>query len=42
MKTTRFTESYIIQALKEYEGGKMAEALCRDLGITQSALYNWY
>jgi putative transposase len=41
MKTTRFTESQIVQALKEYEGGKKAEALCRELGITQSTLYNW-
>lgn len=41
MKTTRFTESQIVQALKEYEGGKKAEAICRDLGITKNTFYNW-
>ena len=41
MRTTRFTESYIVQAIKEYEWGKKAEAICRDLGITRNTFYNW-
>mgnify|MGYP000906890707 FL=1 len=41
MRTTRFTESQIVQAIKEYEGGKKAEAICRDLGITRNTFYNW-
>ena len=41
MKTTRFTESQIVQALKEYEGGKKSEVICRDLGITKTTFYNW-
>jgi putative transposase len=41
MKTTRFTETQIVQALKEYEGGKKAEAICRDLGITKATFYHW-
>ena len=41
MKKQRFTESQIVQAIKEYEGGKKAEAICRDLGITRNTFYNW-
>lgn len=41
MKTTKFSENQIVQAIKEYEGGKKAEAICRELGITQSTFYNW-
>ena len=41
MKTSRFTESQIAQALKEYEGGKNAEIIYRDLGITKTTFYNW-
>ncbi len=40
MKTTRFTESQIVQALKEYEGGKKFEVICRHLGITKTTFYN--
>jgi putative transposase len=41
MITTRFTESQIVHALKDYEGGKKAEVVCRDLGITKTTFYNW-
>jgi putative transposase len=41
MKTTRFTESQIVHALKDYEGGKKAEVVSRDLGITKTTFYNW-
>ena len=41
MKTTRFTESQIVHALKDYEGGKKAEVVCRDLVITKTTFYNW-
>ncbi|MFN5493536.1 MAG: transposase, partial [Bacteroidota bacterium] len=41
MKKTRFTESQIVHALKEYEVGKKAEAICRELGITRTTFYNW-
>lgn len=41
MKTTRFNESRIVQVLKEYDGGKKAEVICRELGITRSTFYNW-
>jgi putative transposase len=41
VKTSRFTESQITQALKEYEGGKKAEIICWNLGITKTTFYNW-
>ena len=41
MKTTKFSENQIVQAIKEYEGGKKAEAIWRELGITQTTFYNW-
>jgi putative transposase len=41
MKTTRFNESQILQDLKEYDGGKKAEVICRELGVTRSTFLNW-
>lgn len=41
MKKTRFTESQIISALKQYENGRAAEDVCRELGISRAAFYNW-
>jgi putative transposase len=41
MKSTRFTETQIVKALKEHEGGRKAEDLCRDLEISKATLYNW-
>lgn len=41
MKKSRFTESQIVNALKEYEAGKKAEDICRELGINRQTFYNW-
>lgn len=41
MKKSRFTESQIVHALKEYEAGKKAEDICRELGINRQTFYNW-
>jgi putative transposase len=41
MKKTRFTETQIVQALKEYEGGRAADDICRQMGISRATLYNW-
>jgi putative transposase len=41
MKRTRFTETQIVKALKEYEGGRKADDICRDLQISKATLYNW-
>ena len=41
MKKSRFTESQIISALKEYAAGKSSMDVCRDLGINKNTLINW-
>jgi putative transposase len=35
------TTSQIVKALKEYDGGRKDENLCRDLEISKATLYNW-
>lgn len=41
MKKTKFTETQIVKAIHEHEGGRKAEDICRDLGITTAAFYKW-
>lgn len=41
MKKSRFTETQIVNALKEYEAGKSVSDICRELGINKQTLYNW-
>ena len=41
MKISRFTDSQIINILKEHELGKPAATICREQGISQSAFYKW-
>ena len=41
MKKTRFTESQIVKALKEAEGGRPVAELSRELGINPQTFYNW-
>ncbi len=40
MKKSKFTESQIVQALKEHEAGKNVDDICRQLGINRNTLYN--
>ena len=41
MKKTKFTETQIVKAILEHEGGRKAEDICRELGITTAASYKW-
>jgi len=41
MKKTRFTETQIVKAIQEHEGGRDAKDLCRELGISTAAFYKW-
>jgi putative transposase len=41
MKKTKFTETQIVGAIKEYEAGKSVFDLCRELGINKATFYNW-
>lgn len=41
MKKSRFSSSQIVSILKEFEGGKSIQDVCRSHGISQGTLYNW-
>jgi putative transposase len=41
MKRKVFTESQILQVLKQYEGGREALDVCREFGISKATLFNW-
>ena len=41
MKRQKFTESQILQVLKQYEGGREAPDVCREYGISKATLFNW-
>lgn len=41
MKRKVFTESQILQVLKQYEGGREALDVCREYGISKATLFNW-
>lgn len=37
----RYTEEQIIKAIKRHESGVKVDEICRDLGISAGAFYNW-
>jgi putative transposase len=41
MKKTRFTESQIFSILKEYDGGKNIQEICREHAVSKATIYNW-
>jgi putative transposase len=41
MKTSKFTESQIIFALRQAESGVKVQEVCRKLGISEPTFYNW-
>jgi len=41
MKKTRFTETQIVKALKELDGGRSADDLSREMDISKATLYRW-
>jgi putative transposase len=41
MKKSKFTETQIVNALKEYEAGKSVADICRELGVNKQTFYNW-
>lgn len=41
MKRKQFTETQIIAALKQYEGGRDVNDVCSEYGIHKATLYNW-
>ena len=41
MKKSRYTESQIVKALKEVEGGRNIKDLCREYEISEATYDNW-
>ena len=41
MNKTRYTESQIVKALKEVEGGRNVKDMCREYEISEATYYNW-
>lgn len=41
MKKSQFSPTQIANILKEFEGGKTAETITREYGISKPSLYKW-
>jgi putative transposase len=41
MKTSKFSDSQIMEALRRVEGGVAVAELCRDVGISSATFYKW-
>jgi putative transposase len=41
MKKTRFSESQIVNILRQYEQGKKVSDIVREHGIAEQTFYNW-
>jgi putative transposase len=41
MKTSKFSDSQIMDALKRVEAGLVVPEICRELGISSATFYKW-
>ena len=41
MRKRRFTEQQIIKVLKQVEGGRSVQDVCREYGVSLATYYNW-
>ncbi|MDC0994076.1 transposase, partial [bacterium] len=41
MKTSKFSDSQIMEALKRVESGLPVGDLCREIGISSATFYKW-
>jgi len=41
MRKSKYTESQIVNTLKQVEGGRQVKDVCRELGISEATYYTW-
>jgi putative transposase len=41
MRSSRFSNEQIVQALRQAEGGTAVVEICRKMGITETTFYRW-
>lgn len=41
MKRRRYSNEQIVYALKRVEGGQKASEVCREMGVSEAAFYQW-
>jgi len=41
MKQKRYSNEQIVYALKRVEGGEKASEVCRQMGVSEAAFYQW-
>lgn len=41
MKRSRFSETQIVKAIKEHEGGRKVTDICRELEVSANTFYKW-
>ncbi len=41
MPRKRHSEEQILYALRQIEGGKKVSEVCREMGVSQQAVYSW-
>lgn len=41
MRKSKFTESQIVNTLKQVEGGRAVKDVCREIGISDATYYTW-
>jgi putative transposase len=41
MKKSTFTETQVVNLIKEYESGRDVAEICREQGISRATFYNW-
>ena len=41
MKKQKFSETQIVNSIKEHDAGKAASVICRELGVHKATFYAW-
>lgn len=41
MRKSRYSETQIVKALKQVEGGRTVREVCREFGVSEATYYQW-